>query len=138
MNLLFKLVSSAHTFIYRKTGGTKGGILNGQQVVLLTTKGRKTGAERTVPVMAFADGGDWIVVASKGGAPKHPAWFLNLEAEPSVSLQVGSSVRAARASVLDTSARREWWQRIVATAPQFGGYEKKTTREIPLVRLSMS
>ena len=135
MNPLMRAFIRAHTWLYRKSGGTRAASMNGKPIVLLTTKGRKSGAERTVPVMCFEDGNDRIVVASMGGAPTHPAWFLNMQADPNVTVQQGSSVLRARAVVTEGAERERIWKKIITDAPQFAGYEKKTTRLIPVVRL---
>ena len=135
MNPLMKLFVRGHAFIYRASGGKRASKMNGQDVLLLTTIGNKTGKPRTVPLMSFVDQGDRIVVASMGGAPEDPAWFRNLVAKPEVTVQQGSDEYQARASVVPAEERERLWQRIVRDAPQFGGYEKKTTRVIPLVRL---
>jgi deazaflavin-dependent oxidoreductase (nitroreductase family) len=103
--------------------------------ILLTTTGRKSGQRRTVPVMCFEEQGDKLVVASKGGSPEHPAWFHNLTAQPEVTVQAGPDEYRARAVVVEGEERDRLWQRIVREAPQFGGYEKKTERVIPIVRL---
>jgi F420H(2)-dependent quinone reductase len=135
MNLIFKVVTAIHVWLYRSSGGKRGARMANHDLVLLTTKGRKTGAQRTVPVMSFEDGSDRLVVASKGGAPQDPAWFLNLEADPSVSVQLGPEVYAAKAVVVDAQERERLWQKVVSEAPQFASYEKKTSRSIPIVRL---
>ena len=135
MNALMKLFIRGHAFVYRASGGKRGSKINGQDVLLLTTVGRKTGKPRTVPLMSFEDQGDRIVVASMAGAPQDPAWFNNAVAQPEVTVQQGADQYKARAVVLEREERDRLWQRIVRDAPQFGGYEKKTTRVIPLVRL---
>lgn len=92
---LFKLVTAVHVWMYRSSGGKRGARMKEHDIVLLTTKGRKTGAARTVPVVSFVDGTDRVVIASKGGAPEHPAWFLNLQANPDVTVQVGPETHQA-------------------------------------------
>ena len=135
MNPLMKLFIRGHAFVYRTSGGTRGSKINGQDVLLLTTTGNKSGKPRTVPLMSFEDQGDRIVVASMAGAPEDPAWFRNLVAKPEVTVQQGPDEYQARASVLPAEERERLWQRIKRDAPQFAGYEQKTTRVIPLVRL---
>jgi len=134
-DLMFKAVSAIHVWIYRATGGKRGGTMGGNGILLLTTTGRKSGEARTVPVMSFEDGGDRLVVASKGGSPSHPAWFLNLEKNPDVTVQVGSDVYRAKAVITEPAERDRLYRKVVGEMPQFGGYEKKTTRVIPVVRL---
>jgi deazaflavin-dependent oxidoreductase (nitroreductase family) len=133
--LLFKAFSAAHVWLYRSSGGKRGSTMGGKPILLLTTTGRKTGEQRTVPVMTFEDGGDRFVVASKGGSPAHPAWFLNLEKNPDVTVQLGSDVYRAKAVITEPAERDRLFRKIVGEMPQFGEYEKKTTRVIPVVRL---
>ena len=133
--LLFKAFSAAHVWLYRSSGGKRGGTMGGKPILLLTTTGRKTGERRTVPVMCFEDGGDRVVIASKGGSPAHPAWFLNLEKNPDVTVQVGSDVYPAKAVITEPTERDRLFRKVVGEMPQFGEYEKKTTRVIPVVRL---
>jgi deazaflavin-dependent oxidoreductase (nitroreductase family) len=109
--------------------------MKGKDIVLLTTRGRKTGVDRTVPVVSFVDGTDRIVIASKGGAPEHPAWFLNLEKNPDVTVQLGPEIFRAKAVVADPVERDRLYKLAVSEMPQFGEYEKKTNRKIPVVRL---
>jgi deazaflavin-dependent oxidoreductase (nitroreductase family) len=135
MNAMMKLFTKAHVWIYRSSNGKRGSSMQGKDIVLLTTKGRKTGAERTVPVVSFPDGADRLVVASKGGAPEDPAWFLNLKADPNVTVQLGQEIYRARAVIPEREERDRLWTKVVSEAPQFGQYEKKTTRVIPIVRL---
>lgn len=132
---LFKIMTGVHVWLYRSSGGKRGASMKGKDIVLLTTKGRKTGADRTVPVVSFVDGGDRIVIASKGGAPGHPAWFLNLEKNPEVTVQLGPEVYQARAVIPDRAERDRLYAKAVSEMPQFGEYEKKTSRVIPVVRL---
>jgi deazaflavin-dependent oxidoreductase (nitroreductase family) len=135
MNPLMKLFVRGHAFVYRSSGGKRGSKINGQDVLLLTTTGNKSGKPRTVPLMSFEDQGDRIVVASMAGAPEDPAWFKNLVAQPEVTVQQGADEYKARASIVAVDDRERLWTRIKRDAPQFAGYEQKTTRVIPLVRL---
>jgi deazaflavin-dependent oxidoreductase (nitroreductase family) len=104
-------------------------------VLLLTTRGRKTGKERTTPLLYIADGGSYVVVASNGGAPRHPAWFLNLQAEPDAVLQVRGDRHRVRARVAAPEERDRYWPQLDAIYRWYASYRKKTTREIPLVVL---
>lgn len=135
MNPLAKLAIKAHVFLYRSTGGKRGGRMAGKDVILLTTTGNKSGEQRTVPVMCFSDGADRIVIASNGGASDHPAWFKNLTKNPQVSLQLGPETFRAKAVIVEPDERSRLWKKVVDEAPQFAGYEKKTSRLIPVVRL---
>lgn len=132
---LFKIVTAVHVWLYRSSGGKRGASMKGKDIVLLTTKGRKTGADRTVPVVSFVDGTDRVVIASKGGAPEHPAWFLNLEKNPDVTVQLGPEIYRAKAVIPDSAERDRLFGKAVSEMPQFGEYEKKAKRVIPVVRL---
>jgi deazaflavin-dependent oxidoreductase (nitroreductase family) len=136
MNPIFKLFVKGHIWLYKTTGGKRGASLGGMPVLLLTTRGRKSGATRTVPVVAFVDDGQTYVIASMGGQPQHPAWFFNLEANPDVYVQLGPERWRARAEILPAERRAEIWPRITARYPNFGEYQTKTSRVIPVVRLA--
>jgi deazaflavin-dependent oxidoreductase (nitroreductase family) len=136
MNPLFKLFVRLHVWLYRSSGGKRGTTMRGRQLILLTTTGKKTGKQRTVPVVPFRDGGDMYVMASMGGAPQNPAWFNNLVANPDVGVQLGADTWRARAEVVPEGAERDrLWKAITTDMPGFGEYEKKTTRVIPVVKL---
>ncbi len=135
MNIIFKLVTAFHVWLYRSSGGKRGARMANHDLVLLTTKGRKSGIQRDVVIVSFEDGADRVVVASKGGAPSDPAWFVNLKADPNVTVQLGPEVYAAKAVVVAPEERDRLWKKVVSEMPNFGEYEKKTTRVIPLVRL---
>ncbi len=135
MNALGRLFIAAHVGIYRMSNGRVGSKIAGLPVALLTTTGRKTGKVRTVPVASFEDGGDVLIIASYGGSPQHPGWFHNMVAKPDVTVQVGARTYSARAEVVRGSERDRVWKMVVDRAPNFGEYQKKTTRVIPVVRL---
>jgi len=135
MNTFFRLFVKGHVRLYKWSGGKRGATLGGMPVILLSSRGRKSGVVRTVPVVPFRDGDQMYVIASMGGAPKHPAWFLNLEANPDVEVQVGPETWRARAEVLPDNERARVWPRIVAAMPNFGEYQTKTSRVIPVVHL---
>ncbi len=135
MNPIGRLLIAGHVGLYRMSNGRFGSQISGLPVALVTTTGRKTGKLRTVPVASFEDGGDVLVIASYGGAPKHPAWFQNMMAKPEVTVQSGGRVYPARAEVVTGPERERLWKMVVDRAPNFGNYQKKTTREIPVVRL---
>src|SRR4051812_26384763 len=99
MNPIFKLIVKGHVWLYRSSGGKRGKTIAGMPVLLLTTRGRKSGAQRTVPVVPFVDAGETYVIASMGGQPQHPAWYFNLQADPKVDVQFGSDQYRARAEV---------------------------------------
>ncbi len=136
MNPIFKLFVALQVWLYETSKGRFGSKMAGERLILLTTKGRKTGRERTVPVMKYLDGDDMYVMASLAGAPNHPAWFHNLKADPAVRVRYGAETFAARAKIIEDPAERErLWKAIVAAMPRFGEYQKKTTRVIPVVKL---
>jgi len=135
---LFKPMGTLMIRRYRRSGGTKISSRMGFPVVLLTTRGAKTGRTRTTPVGGFPDGeNSWLVVASLGGAAHHPAWFFNLAKHPDdVWLEVGKGRFKVRAQSLEGPERAEALARVAATAPRYGTYQQKTDREIPIVRLT--
>jgi deazaflavin-dependent oxidoreductase (nitroreductase family) len=114
---------------------TKGPFL-GRDVLLLTTKGKRTGLERTNPLAFSRDGDNLVIVASKGGSPTHPSWFHNLRANPVVTVELGGERFAARANeAKPESERRRLYDRHSAISPSFRDYEKRTSRRIPVVTL---
>jgi deazaflavin-dependent oxidoreductase (nitroreductase family) len=136
LNPLAKLFVQGHVMLYRLSGGKLGTTMGGNRVLLLTTRGRKTGAVRHVPVAPFIEGDSVYVIASIGGAPKHPGWYFNLKANSDVEAQIGPDRWKARAMILEEPERTQVWQRIVAAMPGFAEYQKKTSRVIPVVKLS--
>jgi len=135
MNPLLKLFVKGHVALYKGSGGRLGTTLGGRKLILLTTVGSKSGKPRTVPVVPFVDGSDMFVMASMGGAPTHPAWYTNLRAHPEVQVQLGPEQWRAKAVPLEGEERNRLWARITADMPNFGEYQKKTSRQIPVVRL---
>lgn len=132
---MLKLVMSLATFLYRISGGRIGGKMNGGDVLLLTTTGRKTGKQRTLPLIYIMDGPDYVLTASRGGAPKSPGWFFNLRDNPQAVIQVKDKQLNVTAEVANPEKKRELWTRLVASMPFYEEYQKKTTREIPMVLL---
>jgi len=116
-------------------GQMKSGPFAGRSLLLLTTKGAKTGEERTSPLVYSRDGDRYVVIASKGGAPTHPSWYHNLRANPEVAVELGPEKFRARAHVADDGERRRLYDRHAERMPAFADYEKKTTRKIPVVVL---
>jgi F420H(2)-dependent quinone reductase len=135
---LFKLFLALHVGIYRLSGGKLGGSMSGFRVLLLSTTGRKSGKAHTIPLGFFDHKDGYVIVASNGGQPTHPAWYHNLKSNPQVTVQVLDKVISVTAEVLSGETRAQAWQQVIATAPAYAGYEKKTTREIPLVLLRLS
>jgi deazaflavin-dependent oxidoreductase (nitroreductase family) len=120
---------------YEDSGGTEGTELQGKPCVVLWTKGRKSGAVRKSALMRVRDGDRYAVVASMGGAPKHPVWYLNLSADPHVSLQDGPELKDYIAHTADAEEKAEWWPKATAVWPAYDEYQAKTERPIPLVIL---
>ncbi len=125
-----------HTAVYRATRGRIGHrIPGGPSMLLLDHVGAKSGTERTSPLLYVKDGDDVVIVASKGGHPKHPAWFHNLRANPDATIQVGRQRRAVRARVASSEERPRLWEKAVKSYSGYSGYQERTDREIPLVIL---
>jgi deazaflavin-dependent oxidoreductase (nitroreductase family) len=136
---IFKPLAKRGIAAYRRTGGkNRMSTMMGFPVVLLTTKGAKSGQERTSTLGGFAEGEDaWLIVASKGGAADHPAWFNNMVRHPDdIWLEVGARKMKVRGDCLTGREREDALARIAAISPRYGGYQKKTDREIPIVRLT--
>jgi deazaflavin-dependent oxidoreductase (nitroreductase family) len=132
---LFHTAVSVHVRLYRVSGGRIGGHIGKAPVLLLTHKGRRTGTTRTNPLLYLGDGERLVVVASYGGAPKHPDWYLNLEAHPDAEIQTGKTRRTVRARTATPEERARYWPRVVAMYSAYEDYQRKTEREIPLVVL---
>ena len=125
-----------HVRRYRETGGEVGHIWrNGSKILLLTTRGRTTGEPRTVPLIYENAGDDYVIVASKGGAPRHPGWYRNLAKSPDVELQVLDEVFPARARTATGEERERLWRLAAAQWPAYDDYADRTDREIPVVVL---
>ena len=136
MNPILKLFVKGHVLLYRLSGGRRGATLRGMKVILLTTRGKRSGKERTVPVVPYFEGQDLYVIASLGGAPQHPAWFHNLRANADVGVQLGADAWRAHAEVVPEGPERDrLWKGITSLMPNFAEYQQKTTRVIPVVKL---
>jgi deazaflavin-dependent oxidoreductase (nitroreductase family) len=135
MNPIARFMIGMHMRMYRATGGAFGGRIQGLDLVLLSTTGKKSGKTRTVPLGSFEDAGDRFIVASNNGADTQPAWFNNLVANPDVTVQLKKRVYRARAVVTSGEERARLWQQVITQAPGYGKYTEKTSREIPIVRL---
>lgn len=125
----------AHCAIYRGTRGLIGGRLLGIQMLLLTTKGRKTGRDRTLPLAYVEYKGDLVIVASNGGSPQAPAWWLNMQAARTVRVQVGGERFEATWRTASSDERMEYWRKLQAAIPAYRMYRVRTDREIPIVLL---
>ena len=129
-------VMGAHTTVYRLTRGVVGHrIPGGPSMLLLEHVGAKSGTRRTSPLVYGRDGDAYVLVASKGGNPKNPAWYHNLRANPDTTIQVGSKRRAVRARVANAQEHKRLWPKIVKRYSGFGDYQERTKRKIPLVIL---
>jgi F420H(2)-dependent quinone reductase len=127
-----------HTALYRASGGRIGHTIPGVggKMLLLDHVGAKSGTKRTAPLLYFRDGDDLVIVASKGGYPKHPAWYHNLMANPDTTVQVGTERRAVHARVADAEERERLWPRAVKSYHGYADYQERSKgREIPLVIL---
>jgi deazaflavin-dependent oxidoreductase (nitroreductase family) len=123
--------------LYEKSGGTQGLTLRetGLPVVVVTSRGARSGKLRKNPVMRVEHEGRYAAVASKGGAPEHPSWYGNLLAEPQVEVQDGPRKWDMVARQLEGAERAEWWERAVAAYPDYADYQQRTDREIPVFLL---
>ena len=130
-----KLFISLHTFFYKLTGGKFGSEMGEYKILLLTTKGRKSGQEFTTPLGYFDHEEGYLIIASNGGNSNHPDWYYNLKSDPLVRVQIKNQTFKAQAQVLNGETRTPVWERIVAEAPQYGEYEGRTDRLIPVVWL---
>jgi deazaflavin-dependent oxidoreductase (nitroreductase family) len=131
-----ELFGDAHVRVYRETGGERGYHWRGTTILLLTTTGRTTGEQRTTPLIHRVDGEHWIVVASKGGAPEHPAWYQNLLADADATVQVEDAQIAVRAATAEGDERTRLWSLMAEVWPAYDEYQAKTEREIPVVVFS--
>ena len=124
------------TDLYLASGGTEGTDLHGMPVILLTTVGAKTGKLRITPLMRVEHGGEYAVVASLGGAPKHPVWYFNIVKQPHVELQDRTAKHDYTAREVFGEEKAVWWERALAAYPPYADYQEKTDRQIPVFVLS--
>jgi deazaflavin-dependent oxidoreductase (nitroreductase family) len=130
------LFGDEHVRRYRETGGEVGHIWRrGSKILLLTTKGRKTGEPRTTPLIYESSGDDYVIVASKGGTPENPGWYENLSKNADVEVQVLDEVFPARARVAEGEERERLWKLAAQQWPDYDNYQQKTDRVIPVVVL---
>ena len=118
--------------LYESSGGTEGTTLRGMPVVILTSKGAKSGKIRKTGLMRVEHDGSYAAVASRGGAPTHPQWYYNLSENPRVELQDGTSRQDMTAREVTGDERAKWWERAVEAYPPYAEYQQRTTRRIPV------
>lgn len=122
---------------FRANGGKVGGPFEGSPMILVHHTGARTGTERVTPLVSFPeDDGRYVIVASKAGAPTNPDWYHNLKAHPRTSVEVGTETFPVEVVELEGDERESVWTRVKQSSPGFAEYEKKTTRTIPLLRLT--
>jgi deazaflavin-dependent oxidoreductase (nitroreductase family) len=129
------LLGDEHVRRYRETAGEVGYLWNGATALLLTTKGRKSGEDRTIPIIFTKVGEAYVLIASRGGSPTHPAWYLNLVHDPRVKLQVRTEKFDAIARTAESPERERVWAEAVKQWPNYDVYQSRTSRRIPVVVL---
>ena len=134
-NTAERIVTGIHSFFYRLSGGRLGGRIGKSPVLLLTTTGRKSGQARTTPLFYIRDGDNLVLIASHGGAPTHPTWWLNLQAKPEAEVEIQGKRLRVRARQASVEEHQRLWPRMVDMYGGYAEYQKKTTREIPVVIL---
>ena len=135
---VFNAGTDLNVRLYRISGGWIGGRMGKAPVLLLHHVGRKSGTSRVSPVLYLADGERLVIVASKGGTPRNPAWFGNLMAHPATTVEVGRDKRPVVARQASGEERERYWPRLVEIYPSFDTYQQRTRREIPVVVLEPS
>ena len=127
------LLGEKHVKVYRETNGEQGYLWNGVPILLLTTTGRKSGEPRTIPIIFTPYKDSFVIIASKGGSPEHPKWYLNILNNASVTVQVKAEVFKAAARTAQSPEREAIWAEAVKSWPNFDVYQSRTTRQIPVV-----
>jgi len=126
----------AQVELFESTDGAKGATMRGRPIIVLTSVGARSGRLRKTPLMRVEHEGEYAVVASLGGAAKHPVWYFNLVKNPHVELQDGAVKRDYLAREVTDAEKALWWERAVATWPDYAGYQRRTEREIPVFVLT--
>jgi deazaflavin-dependent oxidoreductase (nitroreductase family) len=134
--LLIRALGRVHRAVVRVGGGRVLGRVAGMPVLLLTTRGRRTGKQRTVPLTYLRDGGDLVIVGSFGGSDRAPAWWLNLEHDRRAAVQLDGSTIAVSARTADASERARLWPIVISAHPGYARYQSRTRRRIPIVLLT--
>ncbi len=136
-SVVVRVMSALNTWVYRLTGGRLGGrFLRGAPILLLTVTGRRSGQPHTVPLLYLEDGTDVLIVASKGGMSHHPGWYQNLEAHPQCEVEIGTTRRPMHSRRLIAEEKAAVWPRLCAMYPDYADYQARTTRDIPVLRLT--
>ncbi len=133
---MIRFAAEIHKFWYQMTGGIIGNKVSGMPVLLLTTTGRKSGHRRTTPLTHQRDGDTYVVIASNGGSPQHPAWYLNLRANPDADIQIGREHIRVRAETANDEDRERLYNQAANIFPGYAEYQKETARKIPVVILT--
>ena len=129
------LLGEDHVRVYLATNGETGYMWNGVPILLMTSKGRKSGQPRTIPIIFTPYGDAWVIVASNGGATTHPAWYRNIEEDPNVQVQVKGDRWEAKARTAPSSEREAIWAEAIKGWPRYDVYQSRTSRQIPVVVL---
>lgn len=129
------LLGAEHVRVYRETNGEQGYIWNGSSILLLTTKGRRSGEARTIPIIFTRYKQSWVIMASKGGAPTHPKWYLNILDDPQVEVQEKAERYRATARTAESPEREAIWAEAIKHWPNYDMYQARTERQIPVVVL---
>jgi deazaflavin-dependent oxidoreductase (nitroreductase family) len=132
----YSLLNEEHVKVYRETDGQTGYLWNGAPILLLTTTGRRSGELRTTPLIFGRDGDDYLVVASMGGMPRHPWWYMNLESHPEAEIQVKADAIPVEAHTAGADEKPRLWQIMREIWPNYDEYQSRTDREIPVVVLT--
>lgn len=132
----YSLFGDEHVRQYEATSGQTGYKWNDTQILILRTTGRKSGELRKAPLIFGQDGADYLIVASKGGAPEHPGWYKNISAQPDIEIQVKGDVIPVRARTASAEEKKRLWPTMVKEWPLYDKYQQSTDRDIPLVILS--
>lgn len=130
------LLGDDHVRAYQESGGEVGYLWNGVPTLLLSATGRRTGRKLTSPLIFVRDGDDYLIVASMGGAPRHPSWYLNLQANPQAEIQVKDQTLAVVARTASASEKPRLWKLVTEVWPNYDVYQSRTDRDIPVVVLS--
>lgn len=133
--ILFKLFMALQIYFYRLTGGKIGGRMAGIRVLLLTTTGRKSGKKHTTPLGCFEAEGGYVIIGSNSGAKASPGWFYNLKSSPHATIEIGAQRLEVDAEIAGPDKRPQLWERLIELSPGYANYEKRTSREIPVVIL---